>query len=200
MQGLWRTLAYIAEDKDSFSSQLAAIAAFTLNSNLKNSIEISNDGSSGRLNLEKQPTQQTLRAIDAFLRRVDPTLKLTAYELAEVNRIAYETRDEVPPHKNLKDYWAGLGSVGPANRASPGFMEAVGALAVDNWSRSNFAAGNIGLSQWFDVTPAQETALRSKVTASSPSDLAATAYVAKSWPSSCGSLIAMAPNWVHMNL
>src|ERR1700689_4853596 len=145
MQGLWRAIALMGEDANSFNSQLAPIASQVTNPNLKDGVLLSRTPPAPAviLNLQLQPTAAILQAIDAFLRSRDATLILCAYELAEVNRIVCETqRKELPPHKSLKAYWQGLGAVGPRNRNIKGFMEAVGGLAADGWTRSQFAAGN----------------------------------------------------------
>jgi hypothetical protein len=205
MRGLWRTLALMAEDANLFNSLLAALASQVQNQNLTNGMKLSTPPAPlVYFDLQLQPTPAVLQAIDGYLRSVDSSLILCAYELSEVNRIVCETRGELPPHKNLKAYWQGLGPVGPQNRNIPGFMEAVGALSIDRWTRSEFAAGHVAdLNKWFDlsgVQPGAQQALRSALVASSPSDIAASAYFMSSWDShTCTSVVTMGGNWVHIN-
>ena len=204
MRGLWRTIALIAEDANSFNSQLAPIARQVQNLNLTNGKPLSTPPAPPiSFNLQLQPTPAILQNIDAYLRSLDPTLMLTTYELAEVNRLVCDTRNENPPHENLKAYWRGLGAVGPQNRNVPGFMEAIGGLAIDGWTRSQFAAGNVDLTRMFDFAGAQpgaHQALRSAVVGGSRSDSAAQRYFLLSWGHpNCLPTIAISPDWVHIN-
>jgi|SRR5271165_1312358 len=203
MRGLWRVSALIAEDANSFNNRLASIANQVTNPNLKNGVALNTAAPIMSLDLQAQPTPAILQSIDSFLRSVDKTLILTAYELAEVNRIVCEAKtNEVPPHKSLKAYWQGLGAVGPRNRNSQGFMEAIGGLAADNWTRSQFAAGQVDLSKLFDLTDLQPGDLRnlqSSMVAGSPSDLAAANFAAVGWRPKCASVITMASDWIHFN-
>lgn len=203
MRGLWRVIALMGEDANSFNSGLASAAKQVSNSNLKDGVALTNAAPMFSLDLKLQPTPEILRDIDGYLRSVDPTLQLTAYELAEVNRIACVTQNnETPPHNSQKLFWQGLGDIGPRNRNSPGFMEAVGGLAGDNWTRSQFAAGNLKLNTLFDLKDLSQgdlQSLQNKMAAGQPSDLAAQAYVALAWHPKCASLITMPSDWIHFN-
>ncbi len=203
MRELWRVIALIAEDANSFDNGLASIAAQVTNPSLKNGVALNTAAPIMSLDLQAQPTPAILQLIDSYLRSVDKTLILTAYELAEVNRIVCEAKtNEVPPHKSLKAYWQGLGAVGPRNRSSHGFMEAVGGLAVDHWTRSQFAAAHVELSKLFDLTdlqPGDLQNLQGSMVAGSPSDLAAANFAALGWRPKCVSVITMASDWIHIN-
>ena|SRR5271165_304470 len=203
MRGLWRVIALMAEDANSFNNGLASVANQVTNSNLKDGVALTVAAPMFLLDLKLQPTPAILHNIDGYLRSVDPTLQLTAYELAEVNRIACVTQNiEIPPHNSQKLYWQGLGDVGPRNRNSRGFMEAVGGLAGDNWTRSQFAAGYVKLTTLFDLTDVSQGDLQSlqgKMAVGLQSDLAARAYVALAWHPTCGSLVTMPSNWIHFN-
>lgn len=203
MRGLWRVIALIAEDANSFNDRLASIADQVTIPNLKNGVALNTAAPIISLDLELQPTQAILQKIDSYLRSVDKTLILTAYELAEVNRIVCEAKtNEVPPHRSLKAYWQGLGAVAARNRGRQGFMEAVGGLAADNWTRSQFAAGHLDLTTLFDLTAVPQADLhdfQNNLTAGSTSDLAAANYAAVGWRPKCSSVITMASDWVHYN-
>lgn len=98
MRGFWRVIALIAEDANSFNDILASIADQVTNPNLRNGVALNTAAPRISLDLELQPTPSILLNIDSYLRSVDKTLILTAYELAEVNRIACEAKtNEVPP-------------------------------------------------------------------------------------------------------
>jgi hypothetical protein len=203
MRGLWRVIALIAEDANSFNNRLASIANQVTNPNLKNGVALNTAAPIFSLDLQPQPTPAILQLIDSYLRSVDNTLILTAYELAEVNRIVCEARtNEVPPHKSLRAYWQGLDAVGRRNQNSHGFMEAVGGLAVDHWTRSQFAAGHLDLTTLFDLTAVPQGDLhdfQNKLVAGSPSDLAAANFAALGWRPKCVSVITMAADWIHVN-
>lgn len=201
MRGLWRAIALIAEDASSFNSRLASIASQVTRPNLTNDIPLSTPPEAPlSFKLQPQPTPAVLQAIDSYLRSIDKTLILSAYELAEVNRTACEAKtNEVPPNKSLKAYWQGLDVVGRDNRDTPGFMEAVGGLAIDGWTRSQFAAKRLNLTDFFSITNAQQESLRSKMLAGSASDLAAQVFALLSWPRKCTPVVTMSADWTHFN-
>jgi hypothetical protein len=199
MRGLWRTLAYMAENANGFSDQLDAISGFATKP-LKDNLMVSDQpGENRSFSLSRQPTPAILQAIDDFLRSKDPELRLSWYELAEVNRISYEGKTQTPHHKDLKSYWAGLGPVAPANRNDPGFMEAVGALVIDQWTREQMRGG-ASLTRWFKLTDEQSQGLRRALADNSPAEIAAVNYFAFSWPTPvCFSVVTADINWFHVN-
>jgi len=190
----------MAENKDGFTDQLDQKSNFVptpLNDKLKISSQPAADGR--ELNLAKQPTPGILRDIDDYLRSVYPDLTLCWYELAEVNRISYEGKVLRPAHVNLKQYWNALGSVATTNRNDPVFMETVGALAIDGWTRGQMRAGG-SLTRWFKVSAAQENGLKAMLTATSPAELAAVRYFDDSWQgTSCLSVASADAKWAHLN-
>lgn len=200
MRGLWKTLACIGENAGTFNNDLGAVCQYVEDPDLIEPLRMTTRPGDPRiLFLRKQPTRNILMQVDTFLR--SQGLVLLAYELAEVNRLVYETKNQSPTHKNLKAYWSGLGPAGPANRNSDPFMQAVGALAIDGWLRSGFASGAMALSNWFNVTAEQENSLRSVLAPGSPADVAAKDYFADSWPSgSCASIVTPATGWLHLNV
>jgi hypothetical protein len=199
MRGLWRTLAYIAENAGDFNSTLEPLTQVVDTPDLLPVISLTpNPMDQRKLFLKSQPTKPVLLDIDTFLTKTG--LVLFTYELAEINRIVCHTKTQDPPHQDLKAYWAGLGQVGPDNRDDNGFMEAVGALAIDTWLRADFATGEASLTKWFPVTADQENTLRSLLQPGMPSDLAAQLYFAGDWPgTSCLSLVAPRPLFTHLN-
>jgi hypothetical protein len=204
MRGLWRTIALMGEDANSFNNQLAAIASQVTNTNLTNGVLLSKPPEPAlSFALQPQPTPAILQNVDGFLRSRDATLVLCAYELAEVNRITCEAqKKEVPPHQSLKAYWNGLGAVAGRNRDRHGFMEAVGGLAADGWTRSQFAAGLMDLTKLFDLAALPQGDLQNlqgKMVANSPSDLAAKGYTALFWNPRCASVVTMSSDWTHFN-
>lgn len=199
MRGLWKVIALMAENKDGFTKGLSGITASS-KSTLLDNIQLGTVNNVPQVfNLAKQPTQQTLASVDQYLRGIDSTLMLSCYELAEVNRLSYESNAENPPFKSLSDYWAGLHIADSTWRGSDAFMEAVGALSGDAWTRSHFALGNVRLTNWFAVNPAQEQHLRTNLVAGSAADLAASIYAANSWSHVCLSVIAMSDSWFTTN-
>jgi hypothetical protein len=200
MRALWRTIALMSENADGFNQTLDTMAAQQTQPELIASLKLSNTADAKSVNLQLQPDRTALNNIDQFLR--GHGLILCAYELSEVNRVACEARSLTPHHRDLINYWAGLGPEAAQHRNDPGFMEAVGAMAVDSYTRKNFALGNVSLTKWFpSLTPPQETLLRNAFAAGSPSDMAADDYIEASWPTACGSVTdAFDPSWIHVNL
>lgn len=199
MRGLWRTIALMGENADNFNQTLDSLASQQYQPALNSALKLSNSPAAGSVDLRPQPDRNALDKIDQFLR--DYGLILCAYELSEVNRITCEGRILNPPHADIINYWNGLGPDVHAHRHSIGFMEAVGALAADGYTRRSFALGNVSLTKWFNVTPTQETLLRTAFAAGSDSDAAAVNYASESWTTSCGLVVDPAdPSWIHVNL
>jgi hypothetical protein len=189
----------MAENKDGFTDgldQLSTFAATGLSDNLKIS---SAAGETRVLNLSKQPTPDILNGIDGYIRSKYPDLALTWYELAEVNRISYEGKTLSPAHKDLKKYWTELGQIATDNRNDPTFMEAVGGVSADRWTRDKMRNG-VALNRWFRITSSQEAGLKAALQANSPAEIAAQDYTAFSWTGgSCLSVNTGDSDWVHLN-
>lgn len=199
MRGLWRTIALMGENANNFNQTLDSLASQQYQRGLNAALKLSNSAAAGVVDLRPQPDRDALDQIDQFLR--DYGLVLCAYELSEVNRLTCEGRILTPPHADIINYWNGLGPNVHVHRNSPGFMEAVGAMAADGYTRRSFALGNVSLTKWFNITPNQETLLRTAFAAGSASDLAAANYILESWPTSCASVTDAAdPAWIHANL
>jgi hypothetical protein len=199
MRGLWRTIALMGENWNNFNQTLDALASQQHQPNLNPALTLSHAPGAGVVDLRPQPDRNALDQIDLFLR--DYGLILCAYELSEVNRLACEGRQLSPPHADIVNYWNGLGAGVQSHRNSPGFMEAVGAMAADGYTRRSFALGNVSLTKWFSVTPAQETLLRTAYAPGGYSDTAGDNYAARSWTTSCSSIVdARDPGWIHVNL
>jgi hypothetical protein len=196
----------MAENNNGFTDGLSKVTGF-VNTNLIDRLLVSDQtGETRFFHLKEQPTPDILNAVDSFLRQAHSDLKLCWYELAEVNRFSYEAARTISPNTKptgqyLRDYWNGLGSVAPANRTSVPFMEAVGALSSDQWTRDQMrATGPQFLNRWFDVTSDQSTGLFQALRDNSPAEIAALGFFNGSWPGSgCASVVTADPNWVHVN-
>ena len=201
MRGFWHTIALIAENAGTFNKGLFAVCKSVNDPDLLKSVNLtSNPSDKRKLQLKKQPTQNTLLALDKHL-RTRCGLVLFPYELAELNRIVCEAAATPVPHTELKKFWTGLGKLGKDNRNHAGFMEAVGALASDAWAINQFVANGVSLTPWFHLTPAQETGLRAAMPVGGATYQAAEDYRDTSWPGgSCGSILMPSDNWTHMNV
>ncbi len=201
MRGFWHTIALIAENAGTFNKSLFAICKSVNDPDLLKSVNLtSNPADKRKLLLKKQPTKNTLIALDKHLRS-RYGLVLFPYELAELNRIVCEAAATSAPHADLKKFWTGLGKVAKDNRNHPEFMQAVGALTSDAWAISQFVSNGVSLTPWFRLTPEQESGLRTALPVGSPTFQAAEDYRDLSWSGgSCGSILMPSDNWTHMNV
>lgn len=207
MRGFWRALAYMAENNAGFGDEIDRRSGFVpAGTALEDDIRIVRfrpDASA--FFLAKQPTRPILIALDQLLRSNDGSLRLSPYELAEVNRISYIGKTQAPVHKDLREYWRQLGPIAPASRDSNGFMEAVGALAIDRPLRDGLRGtppGNPFLQTMFDVSQVQEDGLRDNLAANSPAEHAAIRYFELAWGGG-GQCLTIAKVWddpMHPNI
>ena len=201
MRGLWHSIALIAENAGTFNKSLFTICKSVNDPDLLKSVNLtSNPSDKRKLLLKKQPTKNTLIALDQHLRG-RTGLVLFPYELAELNRIVCEAAATPAPHSELKKFWTGLGKLGKNNRNHPDFMQAVGALASDAWAISQFVSNGVSLTPWFHLTPLQEAGLRAAMPVGGATFQAAESYRDSSWPGgSCESILMPSDNWTHMNV
>lgn len=201
MRGLWHSIALISENAGTFNKSLFAICKSVNDPDLLKSVNLTGSPSDKRkLLLKKQPTRNTLIALDQHF-RARTGLVLFPYELAELNRIVCEAAATPDPHSDLKKFWTGLGKLGRDNRNHPDFMQAVGALASDAWAISQFVSNSVSLTPWFHLTPLQESGLRAALPVGGATYQAAEDYRDSSWPGgSCASILMPSDNWTHLNV
>jgi hypothetical protein len=204
MHGLWRVIAYIAENQGGFNTGLRSICKTVADPDQLDHVKLTaSPGDPREISVKSQPNRNAIAALDAFL-RAQKGMTLPLYELAEVNRIVSDTSTQEPPHKDLLAYWNALQPVAGKNRDDPAFLEAVGALAIDGWLRREFGRSDstVTLTKWFSITASQESLLRPLVAPGSLADAAADQYFVLCWPSgSCETLVTFpAAAWIHHNV
>ena len=212
MRALWTTIALMGENKiltsgQTFNQSLDLLAQQRRIDWFLPAAALTSGDRHLLLNLQLQPLLRSLDDIGALLRTNGPggsLLILSAYEVAEVNRLTVEGR---PNHASITSYWKGLNGA-LAHSSDPEFMAAVGALAVDTYLLDAFsgsptvqAAGNY-LRHWFPaLADAQVDLLWSSLQTGSPAYQAAKVYAAASWNPMCASAAdAHNPTWFHLNL
>jgi hypothetical protein len=222
MRNLWRVIAYIGEDGSGFNDGLVNAHAGFDSTSLLDNLRVSSVTTDPRiLSLSNQPDQAALDQLDKYLRARDqaiyPDLRLSAYELSEVNRLIVAGNGEIPFHKSLKAYWTGLnqGQGAASNRGSLPFMEAVGALAIDKSLRDNLRQSNDAnlLSEmldqsgqpnrfYFNLTASQSQLFFNQLQANSPAEVAAQSYFQLGWPVPVCASVATptGPLWFHINM
>lgn len=198
MRGFWTVVAMMGQDGGNFNTDLGGACSPSQTTYLDHLRVTANPKDLREINLSRQPSQATLEAVDKCCRSYGQVL--FAYELAEVNRIVCEQKSKPDPHKHIRKYWHDLSAVATTYQSWPPFMEAVGAMAIDHWTRTDFVQGGVSLSRWFHLPNDMETALRGALPAAEQS---AQDYFDDSWQgSSCLSVIQSPGTltWFHVNL
>ena len=191
MRDLWKALTLLVLD-DQLRRDVVAAADFTKNTSLPTAC------SPPLPDFVNQPSVPALRQINNLFRAKG--LFLGVYALAEINRWIKD--GGTPFETALANLRPELHSIPTGSTPSQEIIEAVGVLVADPLLRSQFQTGVTDLrSNGFQVSPAEEIALRTDFSTGTKADLLAKQIFDLGWPtSSCEGRFLIYNGMFHFNL